>query len=100
MRVSPGTLERNVQSIVSLLLEKQGQGARTLEVREDLHRRYNDWMEERFALYSWGSSSCDSYYRNAAGRAPQMGYHPSRINAMNYSVYGNKVSVQEYCKRD
>ncbi len=64
------TVERNVKSIVSLLLEKQRQGARALEVREDLHREYNDWMEERFALYSWGSASCDSYYRNAAGRAP------------------------------
>ena len=64
------TIERNVASIVSLLKEKQAAGARTLCVKPELHRSYNEWMDTQFALYSWGSSSCNSYYRNAAGRAP------------------------------
>ena len=64
------TVERNVASIVSLLKEKQAAGARTLCVKPELHRSYNEWMDTQFGLYSWGSSSCNSYYRNAAGRAP------------------------------
>jgi hypothetical protein len=27
-------------------------------------------MDERFGRFSWGSSDCHSYYRNAAGHAP------------------------------
>ena len=64
------TIERNVASIVSLLTEKQAADATTVCVKENLHRAYNEWMDTQFALYSWGSSSCNSYYRNAAGRAP------------------------------
>ena len=64
------TIERNVASIVALLKQKQASDAKTIAVKEDLHRSYNDWMDTQFALYSWGSPSCNSYYRNAAGHAP------------------------------
>jgi cation diffusion facilitator CzcD-associated flavoprotein CzcO len=64
------TVEKNVESIVRLLREKQAAGARAISVKPDVHRRYNDWLLERFPRYSWGHSSCNSYYRNAEGRAP------------------------------
>lgn len=64
------TVEQNVASIVRLLEQKQEADARTLEVKADLHREYNAWMDSQFELYSWGNSSCTRYYRNAAGQAP------------------------------
>ncbi len=27
-------------------------------------------MAQRFSRFSWGSSDCNSYYRNASGHAP------------------------------
>ncbi len=64
------TVEQNVSTIVRLLEEKQKAGLRAISVREDRNRAYNDWMLGRFPLYSWGASSCNSYYRQANGRAP------------------------------
>lgn len=64
------TLEKNVESIVRLLREKQAAGARAISVKPEVHRTYNEWMDARFPMFSWGNESCDSYYRNAAGRAP------------------------------
>jgi cation diffusion facilitator CzcD-associated flavoprotein CzcO len=64
------TIERNVASIVRLLLQKQAAGARAISVKPDVHRAYNDWLLSRFPLYSWGSPSCTSYYQDDEGRAP------------------------------
>ncbi|MAI80474.1 MAG: hypothetical protein CL917_16135 [Deltaproteobacteria bacterium] len=64
------TVEANVASIVRLLEEKQAANVTTLEVKKEAHEAYNDWMATQFELYSWGSASCNSYYRNEAGRAP------------------------------
>ncbi len=72
--------ERNVETIVKLLLEKQQQGAAAIEVRQDAFQQYNDWMAERFSRYSWGAPSCHSYYRNAAG-------YPPFLFAGNFKTY-------------
>jgi cyclohexanone monooxygenase len=64
------TIEKNVESIVSRLCEKQAAGARAIAVKPDVHRSYNDWMLGEFPKYSWGAESCNSYYRSADGRAP------------------------------
>jgi cation diffusion facilitator CzcD-associated flavoprotein CzcO len=64
------TVEQNVATIVRLLRDKQKAGARVVDVKEDVNREYNDWMLERFPLYSWGNASCNSYYRFDNGRAP------------------------------
>ncbi len=64
------TAEKNVESIVRILCEKQAAGARAISVKPELHRAYNEWMDARFPLYSWGNESCHSYYRTAEGRAP------------------------------
>ena len=64
------TIEQNVETIVRLLVEKQKAGARSIAVKEEVNREYNDWMLPRFGDYSWGSASCNSYYRFPDGRAP------------------------------
>jgi cyclohexanone monooxygenase len=64
------TVERNVASIVKLLGAKQEKNLPSLEVKQEAHDEYNDWMRSQFGLYSWGSSNCNSYYQNAAGQAP------------------------------
>jgi hypothetical protein len=64
------TVEQNVATIVDRLVAMQSVGARALAVKPDAHRAYNDWMQCRFPLYSWGDPSCQSYYRTASGRAP------------------------------
>ena len=64
------TAEKNVESIVRLLGEKQAAGARAIAVKPEVHRAYNDWMGTRFPLYSWGTRLVTSYYRMPRGRAP------------------------------
>lgn len=64
------TVEQNVATIVRLLEAKQQAGLRAIDVKEDRNRDYNDWMLGQFPLYSWGEASCNSYYRQANGRAP------------------------------
>ncbi len=64
------TIERNIETIVRLLKEKQRADARAMVVRDDAHREYNDWLLTQFALYSWGEASCNSYYQLPNGRAP------------------------------
>ncbi|MCH7866513.1 MAG: NAD(P)/FAD-dependent oxidoreductase [Myxococcales bacterium] len=64
------TIERNIATIVRLLKEKQRVDARSMVVLDESHREYNDWLLTQFALYSWGASSCNSYYQLPNGRAP------------------------------
>ena len=64
------TVEKNVQTIVRLLAEKQDAGAKSISVKHNAFEQYNEWMADRFGRFSWGSSDCHSYYRNAAGHAP------------------------------
>ena len=64
------TAERNIETIVGLLEDMREAGGRRIEVKRDVFEQYNDWMADRFRRFSWGSSDCHSYYRNAAGHAP------------------------------
>lgn len=61
--------ERNVETIVNLLDGLRSAGAKTLEVSRAAFDEYNGWLGERFANYSWGSPSCNSYYQNASGHS-------------------------------
>jgi cation diffusion facilitator CzcD-associated flavoprotein CzcO len=86
------TVEKNVETIVRLLREKQAAGATSLCVKEQVHREYNDWLLGEFPKYSWGASSCNSYYRDAAGRAPFL--FPG-----NFALYENlhsETGLHEY----
>jgi cyclohexanone monooxygenase len=64
------SIERNIRSIVEILVQQQAAGVRAVSVRPDLCRAYNDWMAAQYVLYSWGNPSCRSYYRTDAGHAP------------------------------
>ncbi len=48
----------------------QGGGCNSIEAKEDLTESYNQWMTERFPKFSWGHSSCHSYYRSESGQVP------------------------------
>ena len=47
---------------------------------------------ERFPRYSWGSSSCHSYYQDANGRAPFL--FPGRFK--EYAKLHAKSGLHEY----
>ena len=64
------TVEQNIATIVRILKEKQQAGAKSIAVKPEVSRAYNDWMLPRFGLFSWGEASCNSYYRFDDGRAP------------------------------
>jgi cation diffusion facilitator CzcD-associated flavoprotein CzcO len=62
--------EANVRAIVKLLKEREAQGAKTIVVKPELHREYNDWIATAREEFSWGSGSCTSYYRTPTGHTP------------------------------
>jgi cation diffusion facilitator CzcD-associated flavoprotein CzcO len=86
------TAEKNVETIVRLLGEMQSAGASSIEVSETAFRDYNAWMDERFGRFSWGSSDCHSYYRNAAGHAPFL--FPG--NFKEYRRFHENTGLDEY----
>ncbi len=86
------TAEKNVETIVRLLDELRRAGARSLEVKPELFRRYNDWMAERFPNFSWGAADCNSYYRNSSGHAPFL--FPGSFR--EYSKLQDESGLHEY----
>jgi hypothetical protein len=80
------------ETIVALLREKQAAGAKSLAVKTEVSRAYNEWLMERFPRYSWGSSSCHSYYQDANGRAPFL--FPGRFK--EYAELHAKSGLHEY----
>ena len=89
------TVERNVETIVGLLREKQARGARAISVKPEVHRAYNDWLLERFPRYSWGAANCSSYYQNADGRAPFL--FPGKFS--EYAELHGATGLHEYDAR-
>jgi len=63
-------VERNVKTIVSLLIQKQQAGIQALVVKPDICNAYNQNLSLQFSQFSWGASNCNSYYRTATGHAP------------------------------
>ncbi len=84
--------EQNIATIVRLLGELRQSGKKAIETRRDVFEQYNAWMGERFGLFSWGSSDCHSYYRNAAGHAPFL--FPG--NFKEYQRLHAECDLQEY----
>ena len=62
--------ERNIETIVRIVDEAWRTGLQPVAVRPEVFEQYNNWMTQRFPKFSWGSSDCSSYYRNASGHAP------------------------------
>jgi cyclohexanone monooxygenase len=86
------TAEKNVETIVALLREKQAAGAKSIAVKPDVSHAYNEWLMEQFPRYSWGSPSCQSYYQDANGRAPFL--FPGRFK--EYAELHAKSGLHEY----
>lgn len=86
------TAERNIKTIVGLLVDKQAAGVRSLVVNPTRHRAYNDWLATRFPRYSWASPSCSSYYRDANGRTPFL--FPGRFK--EYTKLHDQSGLHEY----
>jgi cyclohexanone monooxygenase len=84
--------EKNVESIVRLLEDMQRQGINRMEVKQLAFDSYNDWMGGRFERFSWGSSDCNSYYRNASGHAPFL----FAGNFKEYSQQHAELGLQDY----
>jgi len=86
------TAERNIKTIVGLLVAKQAAGVRSLAVKPTVNRAYNEWMAGRFPRYSWASPSCSSYYQDEKGRTPFL--FPGRFT--EYSKLHDQSGLHEY----
>jgi len=86
------TAEKNVETIVRLLGDMQSAQANSIAVSRNAFDQYNQWMDQRFERFSWGSSDCHSYYRNAAGHAPFL--FPG--NFKEYCDLQEKSGLEEY----
>ncbi len=86
------TVEQNVATIVRLLKDMRQSGHKTMSVKRDVFEQYNNWMAERFERFSWGASTCNSYYRNASGHAPFL--FPG--NYREYQDVQQQTNLSEY----
>jgi hypothetical protein len=80
--------DRRVLTVVA----KQAAGVRSLAVKPQLHRAYNDRLAERFSRYAWASPSCSSYYQDARGRTPFL--FPGRFT--EYVKLHDQSGLHEY----
>jgi len=63
--------ECSVRYIVGALELLAETGAKTLEVRQDVHDAFNAKVDEGNKLMAWGSPNVTSWYKNEAGRVTQ-----------------------------
>lgn len=63
-------VELNIHSIVNLLAQMRERSVQAITVKPEINAAYNESLADDYAKYSWGHSSCNSYYRNEAGHAP------------------------------
>ena len=62
--------EISLRCISRLLRDKQAAGAIAMDVKESTHESYAAWIATAREKYSWGASSCNSYYRTPTGHTP------------------------------
>ena len=63
--------ECEVRYIIGCLaMVMQGNG-RALDVKKEVHERYNDWIDRGNAGMAWGQSGVNTWYKNAAGHITQ-----------------------------
>jgi cyclohexanone monooxygenase len=86
------TAEKNIETIVRLLGDMRQAGAGQMSLKRELFEQYNDGMADKFEKFSWGSSDCHSYYRNASGHAPFL--FPG--NFKEYRQLQDESGLQEY----
>ena len=86
------TVEISVEALAKLLVEKANKQINTLSVKPELHRQFNDWVATQIQKFSWGHSSCSSYYRTEAGHAPFL--YPGTIK--QFRKMKAEIGVHEY----
>ncbi|NND66083.1 MAG: NAD(P)/FAD-dependent oxidoreductase [Halioglobus sp.] len=64
------SVERNVKTAVNLLAQMRSEGVKAIAVKPEVSAAYNAQLAPAFATYSWGHSSCNSYYRRDDGSSP------------------------------
>lgn len=84
--------EKNIETIVRLLKAKQAKGIKAISVKQDKHREYNNWMSSQFANFSWGASSCHSYYSTESGHVPFL----FAGNFKSYCEMHDQCSLQDF----
>lgn len=57
--------------LMDALQRLNGPGLPTLDVRRDVHDRYNAWIDEATRERAWGWTSARTWYVNEHGRSPQ-----------------------------
>ena len=60
--------ECQVHYIVALLRQFRHEGRRAVEIRTDVHDRYNELIDEKLKQLSWSHPSVRTWYKNSAGR--------------------------------
>lgn len=63
--------ECEVRYILGCLALSMENGGKALDVKRDVHDRYNEWIDAGNAGMSWGQSGVNSWYKNASGRVTQ-----------------------------
>jgi cation diffusion facilitator CzcD-associated flavoprotein CzcO len=84
--------EKNIETVVRLLKQKQAKGIKAISVKHAKHREYNDWMQTLFEKFSWGSSSCNSYYNTESGHVPFL----FSGSYKNYCAIHEKCSIEDF----
>ncbi len=86
------TIEICVKAMAQLLADKADQNIDTLAVKPELHEQFSDWVAANISNFSWGHSSCNSYYRSASGHAPFL--YPGSIK--HYKEMKAACGLHEY----
>ena len=63
--------ECEVRYVVDCIRHLVATGSRTAEVREDVHRRYNDWVDRGNGARAWGAPDVENWYKSTSGRVSQ-----------------------------
>jgi len=61
-------MERQMHYVMTLLQEMFQQDIATVEVRQDVHDRYNEKVDRTHEGMVWTHQGMDTYYRNSKGR--------------------------------
>jgi len=70
--------EEQVRMIIRLLKEMKDQGGNTMEPKQEKFDSYNEWISKECSNFSWGVSSCNSYYTLPGGGSPFL--FPGNLN--------------------
>jgi len=63
--------ECEVRYILGCLALSMARDGKALNVRQDVHDRYNEWIDAGNRGMAWGQSGVNTWYKNASGRITQ-----------------------------